>query len=148
MKIFFAILTVLTMFIGVDCSGKAVKLADLWTVPADASAKEAFVYLIIKNSTDAPDVITALSTPKATKAELVQEKTDNGLTDIQVLAKYSVPANKDTLLKAHQLYVRLSGLTEPLKQGDKFPLTVTFDKAGDITENVLVEAAGSMMYEK
>ena len=34
----------------------------------------------------------------------------------------------------------LIGLTAPLKAGDKFPLTLTFEKAGTVTLEVEVQA--------
>jgi copper(I)-binding protein len=37
----------------------------------------------------------------------------------------------------------LFGLKEPLKSGDKFPLTLRFEKAGEVTVTVNVEAAGA-----
>ena len=38
----------------------------------------------------------------------------------------------------------LIGLQAPLKEGDRFPLTLTFEKAGEVTVEVAVEGVGSM----
>jgi hypothetical protein len=37
----------------------------------------------------------------------------------------------------------LVGLTSPLKEGDSFPLTLTFQKAGPVTVSVLIEGAAA-----
>jgi hypothetical protein len=38
----------------------------------------------------------------------------------------------------------LIGLAQPLKEGERFPLTLTFRDAGEVTVEVKVEAVGSM----
>jgi periplasmic copper chaperone A len=40
-------------------------------------------------------------------------------------------------------HIMLVGLKQPLKQGDSFPLTVKFEKAGDVVATVNVERAGA-----
>jgi copper(I)-binding protein len=37
----------------------------------------------------------------------------------------------------------LFGLKKPLKEGEKFPLTLTFERAGQITLDVDVQSVGS-----
>ena len=38
-------------------------------------------------------------------------------------------------------HVMLMGLTGPLKDGDSFPLTLTFEHAGNVTVDVVVDSA-------
>ena len=49
-----------------------------------------------------------------------------------------------TMLKPGGLHVMLIGLKQPLKQGESFPLTLTFEKAGELDVSVVVEKAGAM----
>ena len=48
-------------------------------------------------------------------------------------------------LKPGGYHVMLLGLKEPLKEGEKLPLTLTFQKAGTVQVEVNVEAAGAGM---
>jgi len=41
-------------------------------------------------------------------------------------------------------HVMLMGLTGPLEEGGHFPVTLTFERAGTVTVDVAVQAAGAM----
>jgi hypothetical protein len=55
-----------------------------------------------------------------------------------------VPADGMASLRPGGFHIMLIGLTEPLKEGERFPLTLTFEKAGSVTVEVAVEGVGSM----
>jgi copper(I)-binding protein len=48
-----------------------------------------------------------------------------------------------TELRPGGFHVMLEGLQQPLKQGDKVPLTLTFERAGSIEVMLDVEAMGA-----
>jgi copper(I)-binding protein len=48
-----------------------------------------------------------------------------------------------TELRPGGLHVMLEGLKQPLKEGDNIPLTLTFEKAGSINVQLIVEAMGA-----
>jgi copper(I)-binding protein len=54
-----------------------------------------------------------------------------------------VPAGGSTELRPGGLHVMLIGLAQPLVQGTKIPLTLSFERAGTVTVEVMVEAAGA-----
>jgi len=54
-----------------------------------------------------------------------------------------LPAGKVVELKPGGLHIMFIGLKAPLKEGDKFPLKLKFEKAGEVTVTVNVEAAGA-----
>jgi copper(I)-binding protein len=49
-----------------------------------------------------------------------------------------------TLSPRTPLHLMLMDLKRQLKEGDKFPLTLTFEKSGSVTVTVLVGKAGAM----
>jgi copper(I)-binding protein len=53
-----------------------------------------------------------------------------------------LPAGKTVELKPGGLHIMLVGLKAPLKAGDRFPMKLTFAKAGEVTVDVMVQAAG------
>jgi hypothetical protein len=53
-----------------------------------------------------------------------------------------IPAGQPVSLAPGGLHIMLMGLKKPLKAGEKFPLTLTFDKAGTRTVDVAVEKVG------
>ena len=48
------------------------------------------------------------------------------------------------MLKPNGYHIMLTGLTRPLKEGETFPLTLTFAKAGSQNVAVSVQKVGSM----
>lgn len=55
-----------------------------------------------------------------------------------------VPSHGTATLRPGSFHVMLIGLAQPLKEGDRFPLTLTFERAGEVTVEVKVEGVGSM----
>jgi copper(I)-binding protein len=47
--------------------------------------------------------------------------------------------NGNVTLEHDGLHIMLMGLTSPLKSGDSFPLTLKFEKAGEVKVNVTVK---------
>ena len=54
----------------------------------------------------------------------------------------ALPKGKTVELKPGGLHIMFMGLKAPLKSGDKFPLKLKFEKAGEVTVTVNVEAGG------
>lgn len=147
-KIIFAVLSVATMFIGVDCSGKAMKVTEAWTRATPADATTAEVFMLIQNKLEAPDTLTAVTTYIAESAVIVSTANDDGTATPHTIANLAIPQDKDVQLLPNRTYILLQKLKQPLKTGDKFPLTLTFAKGGDVLEDVIVEPAGTPGYLK
>jgi copper(I)-binding protein len=50
-----------------------------------------------------------------------------------------VPAGQAVELKPGSFHLMLMGLKAPLKAGDRFPLTLKFEKAGEVKVDVAVQ---------
>jgi len=59
------------------------------------------------------------------------------------IAGIDIPPGQAVTLAPGGLHIMLEGLAKPLKAGQSFPLTLTFDKAGTRTVNVAVEKVGA-----
>ena len=106
--------------------------------------KTGAAYFEVKN-TGAEDKIVAASTPVAKMAQLHHHTmTKAGVMEMRQVKDIVVPAHGSVTLKPGGYHVMLMGLHAPLKQGDHFPLTLTFAKAGKMTVNVTVESIGAM----
>ncbi|MHA1568224.1 MAG: copper chaperone PCu(A)C, partial [Alphaproteobacteria bacterium] len=56
----------------------------------------------------------------------------------------AVPPGKSVVLAPGGLHIMLTGLTRPLKAGERFPLSLTFEAAGRIAVEVVVRPIGAM----
>jgi copper(I)-binding protein len=123
-------------------TGVTIEIDHPW---ARASAgKTGVAYLTIVNRGTTDDRLVSASTPVAEKAEPHSTTSDNGVMKMRPVDGIDVKAGGKAELKPGGLHLMLMGLKAPLKAGQSFPLTLTFEKAGAIDATVAVEKAGAM----
>ena len=145
-KIIFAVLTVATMFMGVDCSGKVMKIKEAWTHAAPANADMAEVYLTIENHMGAPDTLTNVTTYAAESAVIMTTTNADGVNASGEAQFITIAADKDLAMSRNKTYILLKKLRQPLVAGEKFPITLTFEKAGPVLEDVYIQRPGTFTY--
>ncbi len=106
-----------------------------------AGAATGAVFMTLTNKTQAADRLTAASSDVADKLQIHEMAVVNGVMQMRQLANgLPVPAGGSVVLKPGGYHVMLIGLKKPLKAGETFPLTLTFEKAGNISVTVPVQA--------
>lgn len=104
---------------------------------------QAAVRFEIDNDTDVDDELVAVSSPVAERADVHESSVDaDGRATMDAVPSLAVPAGSTVTFAAGGLHVMLTGLGEELEQGDTFPMTLTFEEAGDVTVTVDVVAPG------
>jgi periplasmic copper chaperone A len=93
---------------------------------------EGVVYLTI-TATGSQDTLTAITTPAAAEAALHQSIDDHGVTKMRGVAALPIESAKPVILAPGGYHIMLMGLKRTLKQGDRFPVTLSFVKAGQVT---------------
>ena len=119
-----------------------VEIKDAWARATPGKAENGAAYLTIE--TPAPDKLVAVSSPAAKKTTLHTMTMDGGVMKMRPLDGLDVPANQPVMLKPGGIHIMLQGLNEPLQAGKSFPLTLTFEKAGERKVEVAVEKPGAM----
>ena len=99
-------------------------------------------YLTITAS-GAADALVGVSTPVASKADLHESFEEGGVMKMRPVASLAVTPGKPVVLQPGGYHIMLMGLTHALKEGDTFPLTLQFAKAGAITVTATVGKAGA-----
>jgi len=109
-----------------------VSVQDAWvrgTVPGQ-SATGAFMQL----SSSADTSLVAVASPVAKVVEIHSMTHEGGVMRMRAVESLPVPAGKSVELGPGGYHVMLMDLAQPLKEGDKVPLTLTFaDKSGKKT---------------
>jgi copper(I)-binding protein len=114
-----------------------------WARATAASATSGAAYLTL-HAHGAADRLTGASTPAAGTAELHESSMVAGIMHMRPLPEgITLPADKAVTLVPGGLHLMLLQLTHPLKQGETFPLTLTFAHAAPVTLQVPVQAAGA-----
>ncbi len=125
-----------------DYAAGAVHIDHPWARPTLTARTPAAVYFDIRNRGDADDRLVAASAARAAHVELHASLKDAGTGAVRMRpAKEGVLARAGRTLSMETggYHVMLIGLDAPLKAGDAFPMTLTFEKAGDIDVTVKVE---------
>ncbi len=121
----------------------SVTVENAWSRVA-AAGRIGVVYLTIID-TGAPDQVTAVASPVSASAGLHQSFDDHGVAKMRDMATLPVEPGKPVTLAPGSYHIMLTGLKQPLRQGDEFPITLSFEKAGRVTTTVTVRKAGAGM---
>lgn len=115
-----------------------------WARATPGSASTGAAYFTIESSID--DRLISLASPVAQSAELHTHIEEDGVMRMRpVEGGLAVAANQRLELKpGGLLHVMLINLNRKLKAGDRFPLVLTFEKAGPRIVTVKVEPLGAM----
>lgn len=111
-----------------------------------ATSGAAFMQIMNHGETD--DRLIGAASPVAEMVQLHTHKEDeNGVMRmLHVEEGFPVAAGETLMLARGGNHVMFMGITEPFEQGDTIPLTLTFEKAGDITVEVPVDLERQPMH--
>jgi len=126
----------------IPMGGAGIAVGDAWARATPRTATTGAAYVTITDN-GSPDQLTGFSTPVAGMAQLHDMKIVNGVMKMRAVASIPLPTGKPVTLAPGGFHVMLTRLKHPLKKGDTFPLTVTFEHAAPITVRVTVAAAGA-----
>ena len=73
---------------------------------------------------------------------------DKGIMKMRAVKQIAIPANGSIKLQHGGFHIMLMGLKKPLREGDKFDLTLIFKKAGTVLCSVLVKKMHAMEHGK
>ena len=105
------------------------------TVPAQTSTA---VYVTLSSTGDAK--VMKAESPIAKIVEIHESSMKNGMNHMHAVDSVALPAGKAVELKPGGLHVMLMGLANPLKPGDKVPLTFTIEEKGGKRTQLAVSA--------
>ena len=96
-------------------------------------------FLSIENKGKEADKLISVSSPVAKSAEIHTMSMDGNVMKMREVGEIELaPASTVNMIPGNGYHIMLIGLTQPLKAGDKFPLTLTFQKAGKVEVSVHV----------
>jgi periplasmic copper chaperone A len=126
-----------------------VKAGDLvitqaWSRATPGGAKIAGGYLTIENKGAAPDRLIGGAGDVAAKIEVHEMATKDGVMTMRPLEKgLAIEPGKTVKLAPGGYHLMMMDLKGPLKQGDKVPLTLEFEKAGKVNLSLDVQGVGA-----
>lgn len=100
-----------------------------WSRPTPPGAAVGVGYMIIYNHTDAVVRLTGATTDVATQVSIHETRADNGMMRMKPLPDgVNIESGQSVEFKPLSYHLMLEGLKQPLKVGQKIPVTLTFER--------------------
>jgi copper(I)-binding protein len=109
-----------------------------WSRATIGADRPGVFYVEITNGGDEDDALTSIATPAAGMPMLHETVVTDGVASMPHAMSMPVPAGATSKLGPGGFHGMLMGLTAALKEGESFPVTLTFERAGEVTVDVEV----------
>jgi periplasmic copper chaperone A len=113
-----------------------------WTRATAPGASVAGGYMVIRNAGAATDRLVSVSSPVSGKVELHVHINDNGVMKMREVPGYDVPAKGSFELKPGGAHLMFMDIKRPFKEGEKVPVKLKFEKAGEVSAEFQVGGMG------
>ncbi|RWD30297.1 copper chaperone PCu(A)C [Mesorhizobium sp.] len=114
-----------------------------WSRATPPGAKVAGGYFTVTNTGSSPDRLLSISSEISAKAELHEMGVKDGVMTMRpVTSGLEIPAGGKVALAPGGYHLMFVGLKRQPKQGETFPATLIFEKAGTVTVDFAVEGIG------
>jgi periplasmic copper chaperone A len=141
------------LFVALLCAAPAraqeVKAGDLvitqaWTRATPNGAKIGGGFLTIENKGSTPDRLIGGSTDAASKIEVHEMAMKDGVMTMRPLDNgLTIDPGKTMKLAPGGYHLMMFDLKDQLKQGDTVPVTLKFEKAGEVKVSLAVQGVGA-----
>ncbi|MBH3407527.1 copper chaperone PCu(A)C [Pseudomonas glycinae] len=118
-----------------------LEIAHPWSQELPPNAPTIAAYFIIHNGGKTADRLLSVDSPIAPTAELHEHVMQGDLMKMQQVPNVAIPAGGSVTFAPMAYHVMLMNPTDRslLTDGKRFPLTLHFEKAGDVTVEVAVQ---------
>jgi copper(I)-binding protein len=119
-------------------------ISQAWSRATPGGAKVAGGYLTIENRGSAPDRLIGASAEVAEKIQVHEMSMNNGVMTMRQLDKgLAIEPGKTVKLAPGGIHLMMLNPKSPLRQGDKVPVTLEFEKAGKVPVSLDVQGVGA-----
>jgi periplasmic copper chaperone A len=145
----FVCATLLSTLLAATARADEVRAGDLvitqaWSRATPGGAKIGGGYLTIENKGAAPDRLIGVAGEVAGKIEVHEMAMKDGVMTMRPLDKgLTIEPGKTVKLAPGGYHLMMFDLKNPLKQGDKVPVTLEFEKAGKVPVTLDVQGIGA-----
>lgn len=121
----------------------SLKVAHPWSRATAPNQSVGGGFMTITNEGRQADRLLSASTTAAEKVEIHTVAMQGGIMRMRPLPDgLALPARSRVDLKPGGYHIMLVGLKQPLREGARIPLTLRFQRAGEVRVDLAVHAAG------
>lgn len=100
-------------------------------------------FLAIANRGTAPDRLVGASSPLARITEIHTHIREGDILRMRPVAAVDLPPGETVTLQPGGFHLMLIGLKQPLIQGQTVPVTLRFERAGEVEVTLAIQPAGA-----
>jgi len=126
-----------------DYQVKSLQVSNPFARATPPGARVAGAFMTIKNQGTETDRLLSASSPVAGLVEIHEMAMDGGMMKMRAIKGLDVKPGTTVEFKPGGYHVMLEDLKQPLKEGDRIPVRLTFEKSGTVEVLVHVEAMGA-----
>ena len=128
-SVIYFVLALTGMVAGLPCFAQdGIKVSNAWAKPTVPGQSVAGAYLSIVSS--APAALVKAESPAAGTVELHTMKMEGNVMTMRAIPKIELPAGKEVKLEPGGLHIMLMDIKQPLRPGEKVPLTLIIESGG------------------
>jgi copper(I)-binding protein len=120
-----------------------VKIENAWARATPPGAKIAAGYLTIRNDSASAERLVSAGSPAAARVQTHVTKTEGGISRMREVKGYDIPANGTFELTPGGAHLMLVDIKAPLKAGERVPLVLRFQHAGEVKVELEVRPLGA-----
>jgi copper(I)-binding protein len=120
-----------------------VEVQDAWSRATPPGAKVAAGYMTLRNKSASPDRLIGASSPAAARVETHTMEMKGDVMRMREVNGYEVPGKGSFELKPGGAHLMLVDIKRPLKEGERVPLVLRFEKAGEVKTELAVQGMGA-----
>jgi copper(I)-binding protein len=125
---------------------KSIVVDHPWARATPAGAKTGAAYATLVNNGRSADRLLSATTPMAGKVQFHSVSEENGVSRMREMHAVEVGPGAKVTFSPGGMHIMMVELKQPLKEGQTFPLTLTFKKAGNVEVTVSVAKVGAMQH--
>lgn len=120
-----------------------IELGNAWARATSPGQTTGAIYVDIENKGGAGDRLIGANTDRAAMAMIYRNENVDGIDRMRAIGDLDVPAGSQVQLKPGGMHIMLEGLKAPLSAGDRFDVSLRFEKGGPKVVEVQVVAPGA-----
>jgi copper(I)-binding protein len=109
-----------------------IEIENAWTRATPPGAETAAGYLTIRNRSSSPDHLLRAASPLAARVETHLHLHDGDVMRMRQVKGYDIPARGSLELKPGVAHLMFVDIKRPFKEGEKIPVTLRFERAGEM----------------
>lgn len=126
-----------------DMKHGGIMVEQPWARASAGPAKAGAVYMVLSNMGHDMDRLIGAKSTLADRTEVHNHIMENGVMKMRQVEAIEVAPGTPTILQPGGLHIMFMGLKEPFIEGQKLPMTLVFEKAGEVPFEFVVQGVST-----